>query len=202
MSAFLLVLCGLWASASAGDRELRGELGVSTGPLDLLGKSKDVLDPAGGVRVNGGVRVERQDSFVRYGLSVDLFLENGLYYESQLYELSGLVVPGDIQILRFAPQVGVGHTWSGLTASGRLEAGVQRWSAPMSEEYWSEFLAEAGASTPLHETGIWAGAGLDGGLLVGKSGASVGLSLDLDWVLVGALNGPAWSPRLAVNLPL
>jgi len=202
MSAFLLVLCGLWASAFAGDRELRGELGVSTGPLDLLGKPKDVLDPAGGVRVNGGVRLERQDSFVRYGLSVDLFLENGLYYESQLYELGELVVPGDIQILRLAPQVGVGHTWSAVTASGRLEAGVQRWSAPMRAEYWSDLLAEAGASTPLNETGIWAGAGLDGGVLVGKSGASVGLSLDLDWFLGGALNGPAWSPRLAVNLPL
>lgn len=198
MSAILL---GIWlapTSARAADRDQRPELGISTGPLHLIGAPKDVLEPSGGVRVNGGLRIENGGNFTRYGLSCDLFMESGLSYLMQ----GELIVPGDLSVLRLAPQVGLGHAWSAATVSGRLEAGVQRWNAPMNEEYWGDILSDLGADTPLSETGLWVGAGLDAGLVTGKGGVSVGLSLDVDWFVGGALAGLAWSPRLGVNLPL
>jgi hypothetical protein len=202
MSALLPCIWLVLTSSYAADRTLHGELGVSTGPLYLIG-ARDLLSPAGGARVNGGLRIGSEGVFQRYGLAMDAFMENGLYYDLQSMEFGTIQVPGDLHVLRLAPQIGLGYASDVATVSGRLEAGMQRWRSPVSEEYWSKAAGDLGQDLPAAAgAGLWAGAGVDAGIVTTKRGMSVGVALDLDWFLGSPLSGLAWSPRLAINLPL
>ena len=193
------ILFGLVLSAAPA-RAVDGSgpvLGVGAGPLVLLG-TDGVLQPAGSVRLDGGLRIG--EGPLRVGVALDLSLQNGQHWESPLQERGAVLDPGDLFMIRLAPQVGLGTSGEHAAVQGRVELGLQRWASPISEEYLASDLgleADAGAGA-----GLWAGVGFDAGLVTSAEGMSVGLSLDLNYFVGDPIGGLALYPRLSVALPL